>query len=78
MSQSERVLGHEKKKPCFTGGQTFQVGSVDRDIFFFFDIFLSGGKNNSPKKTIKFPQSLMFLENNFGKIFSVGLIENER
>ena len=26
------------------GGRTFQVGSADRDIF------LSGGKNDSPKK----------------------------
>ena len=26
----------EKKKPCFTGGQIFQVGSVGRDISFFF------------------------------------------
>ena len=26
-------LGDEKKPPCFTGGRTFQVGSVDRGFF---------------------------------------------
>ena len=29
-------LRHEKKKPCFTGGRTIQVGSVGRDIFLLF------------------------------------------
>ena len=33
------------------GGQTFQVGPMSRDFFFFNYIFsLSGGKNDSPKK----------------------------
>ena len=42
-------LGHKKKKkPCFTGGRTFQVGLVGRNIFFKYFFFLSGGKNDSP------------------------------
>ena len=48
------ALGHEKKKPCFTGGRTFQVGSVGRDIFLKYIFFLFGGKNDSPKKTQKY------------------------
>ena len=51
----------KKKKSCFKGGQTFQVGSVEdfkggqtfqvgsisQDFFFFFDIFFpSVGKND--------------------------------
>ena len=44
------ILGHEKKKPCFMGRQTFQVGSIGRDIFLNI-FFLSGGKNDSPKNT---------------------------
>ena len=72
-------IGHEKKKPCFTGRRTFQVGSVGRDIFFFFLIFffLSGGKNDSPKNNKSSKKSDIFwrkiLENNFQlfpKIFS--------
>ena len=27
------LLSHEKKKPCFMGGPTFQIGSVSQDIF---------------------------------------------
>ena len=42
------LLGHEIKKPCFKGRQTFQVGSVGWDTFFFFQyfFFLSNGKND--------------------------------
>ena len=59
----------KKKDPCFTGGRTFQVGSVGRDIFFKY-IFLFGGKM-TPLKTLKFPKNLIFFEKNFGiKIFS--------
>ena len=32
-------LGHEKKKPCFMGGQTFWVGLVGQDNFLFFFSF---------------------------------------
>ena len=38
----------EEKKPWFTGGWTFQVGSVGWDNFFIY-FFLFGGKNDSPK-----------------------------
>ena len=37
---SSHNLGHEKKKPCFTGGRTCQVGSIGRAIFSIF-IFLN-------------------------------------
>ena len=47
MPSNSSTLGHEKKKPCFTGGRTFQVGSVSRDIFLKYFFFLSGGKNDS-------------------------------
>ena len=63
-------LGHEKKKPCFTGGKTFQVGSVGR--FFFLNIFFfSGGKKDSTKKHKNVEKIWCFLEKNFRKIFSV-------
>ena len=66
-------LGHEKKKrkkPCFTGRQTFEVGWVGWPGHFCKFFFLSGGKNDSPKM-LKFPQNLEFFGEEFWKkIFS--------
>ena len=52
------------------GGQTFQVGSVGRDIFFLNMFFLSGGKNNSPKNTKISKKSDVFWRKIVKNIFS--------
>ena len=60
-----------KRETLFYGGWTFQEESFGWDFFFCIFPSLSGGKNDSPKKT-KFSQKFeVFLEKNFGKRFSV-------
>ena len=43
------MLRPRKKKPCFTGGQTFQLGLVSQDIFFL-NIFFLVAKMTALKK----------------------------
>ena len=67
--------GQEKKKKkeetlfySFTGGWTFEVGSVGRSGYFFKYFSLPGGKNDSPKNTIIAKKIWRFFEKNFGKV----------
>ena len=57
------VLRSRKTETLFTGGRTFQVGSLGQDIFP-----LSGGKND-PKKYKSLQKIWCFLQKIFGKIF---------
>ena len=65
------IVRPQKKETLFYR-QTFNVGSVCQDIFFFniFFFFLVA-KMTSLKKTLKSPKNLTFWEKNFGKMFSV-------
>ena len=63
-------LGHENKKPCFTDVQTFQIGSVGRDIFFLNNFFLSDGKNDSLENNKISQKSGIFWKKIWKKVFS--------
>ena len=56
----------KKKKPCFTGGRTCQVGSVGRAIFF---LLLFMVPKNDPQNTKSSKKLWNFLQKNFGKTF---------
>ena len=61
----------KKRNHVYTGGWTFQVGSVGQDILFKIFFFFLVAKMTPLKKTTKFPQSLSFFgEKNWKKIFS--------
>ena len=65
---SSAPLGHEKKKPCFTGGQTCQVELVGQ-VFFIFIFFFIYGSKNDPQNTKVSRNFGIFAQKKIGKIF---------
>ena len=65
MQKNKQKKNQKKKNTCFTGGETFQVGSVGT-------FFLPGGKDNSPKNTkISHKSNVFFFGENLEKDFQL-------